>query len=176
MSRFPADYESRRIQDLDPDFRPKVEELISNLAKKGLTFRPFFTIRGPEVQARLWAQSRTPAAVDAQISTLRRQGAPRVAELLEKQRKRAGGRQRVTNALPGRSWHQWGLAVDLFREINGKAVWNNASYIPLRDEAVRLGLVSGASFHDWVHVQRDPGSPAMSWPEIERRLLELYIF
>lgn len=174
MRKFPADYQSRRLEDLDPQFRDKVERMLESLRSRGFIYRPFFTLRGPEVQARLWAQSRTKTVVSSMARTIENSGAPRLAALLRKVK--AGGLPRVTGALPGRSWHQYGLAVDLFREIDGRADWRNASYIPLRDECPKFGLVSGASFQDWVHVQSTPEpGPPFSWGEVERRMSETFL-
>ena len=66
----------------------------------------------------------------------------------------------VTNAKPGSSWHNFGLAVDLVR-INSKGNWvwdySTPGWKVLADKAVELGLVAGANFQtikDPPHVQK----------------------
>lgn len=61
----------------------------------------------------------------------------------------------VTNAMPGQSAHNFGLAIDFARIVNGKAVWKDSDYDTLIEEAVAHGLHSGVKYRDRPHV---------SWP------------
>ncbi len=62
----------------------------------------------------------------------------------------------VTNAMPGESAHNFGLAVDFMRiDGHGQPDWNPKSYRCLGDEASKQELVWGGGFHspDSPHVQ-----------------------
>lgn len=66
----------------------------------------------------------------------------------------------VTNCPGGMSWHNFGLAVDLFPEdvIPGQPDWNtaNPAWLKMIGAGVSLGLVSGSNwrtFPDWPHFQ-----------------------
>lgn len=61
-------------------------------------------------------------------------------------------------APPGLSSHNYGLAVDVARDINLvkpglQPVWDKKDYLDLGFECKRLGLVWGGDFNDCVHVQ-----------------------
>lgn len=67
----------------------------------------------------------------------------------------------VTNALPGQSLHNFGIAVDFCRDsdlvkIGLQPAWSKADYQILAEEAVKLGLEAGynwKSFPDFPHCQ-----------------------
>jgi hypothetical protein len=170
-----AHSDSRNLAALEPDFRAAVEKLLAACDQRGAILKPFFTVRGPGVQAKLWCQSRTAAQISAQKSALTQAGAGWLAGLLDV--RWAGTGPQVTNALPGLSWHQWGEAIDCYVEGERKeAIWNvrHAGYRIYAEEAKRLGLEAGAlwtRFPDAVHVQwRAEGSPlrtGMSWAQID---------
>lgn len=52
----------------------------------------------------------------------------------------------VTNAPPGHSYHEYGLALDFFVLVNGQAEWNveHGHYMEVVEIAESLGLTSGA--------------------------------
>jgi peptidoglycan LD-endopeptidase CwlK len=170
--------DSRDLTLLVPAFGAKVTQLLSNCAAKGVVMKPFFTMRGPEVQAKLWCQSRTVAQVAAESARLTAEGAPWLAAMLKPELAARGAE--VTKALPGSSWHQWGEAVDCFVQgSNGQAVWNagDAGYRIYANEALALHLDAGfkwTRFKDAPHVQlRKAGSPlslGMTWAQIETEM------
>lgn len=167
--------ESREVAALSADFAPRAQALLDACAARGAQMRPFFTLRGPGVQAKLWCQSRSVAQIEKQVAALRLAGAHWLADLLNVQWAKTG--PAVTNALPGLSWHQWGEAIDCFvLGADGKAVWDvrNPAYRIYGEEALRLQLEPGVfwpRFSDAVHVQmRTASSPlrvGMSWAEID---------
>ena len=63
---------SADLNDLKPEFRAKVTAGLAALAREGLQFKPYFTLRNPVIQAGLWRQSRSVAVVQDQISELQR--------------------------------------------------------------------------------------------------------
>ena len=75
---------------------------------------------------------------------------------------------RVTECQPGHSWHNFGLAVDVFPEgLYGTPDWNteHPAWATIHEEALNLGFVCGADFRtfpDLPHLQmtgRLPISP-----------------
>ena len=184
------DIESRDIGDLQPDFRKLMSQLLDNCGKRrSVTLKPFFTVRGPLVQARLWCQSRTPDQVRQAVQELNSGGAPWLASLLDPALAQKG--RWATDALPGASWHQWAQAADCFVVgPQGQALWGTpqeppalrqaalAGYKAYAEQARALGLNAGFFWKkakDAVHVQlaRAPCPPG-SWREIEARMRELY--
>lgn len=88
----------------------------------------------------------------------------------------------ATNALPGQSWHQHGLAVDCFLlDGNGHAVWDagNEGYRIYAEEAVKLGLVAGYFWkprRDAVHVQKPKGKvlDQFTWQQLDVLMQEKF--
>ncbi len=170
--------ESRDLAMLQPGFRGLAATLLEACEKRGVTMRPFFTLRGPRVQAKLWCQSRTVTQIVRAGAQLRDAGAPWLASQLGEEWAKTG--PAVTNALPGVSWHQWGEAMDCFAlGADGKAIWDarNSAYRVYAEEAQKLRLEAGGlwlRFPDAVHVQlRAADSPLkdnMTWPQVEAEM------
>lgn len=99
-----------RIEELHPKLRAEAHQIYSEIVA-ALTGRAIcrfaFTIRPFEVQAELYAQGRT--------------------KLFDSKGKKLGI---VTNAKPGSSLHQYGLAVDivLIKDVNGDGIYESASW------------------------------------------------
>ena len=170
---------------LTPEFNIKLTELLVACQGQGVEMRPYFGIRTPFEQAKLWRQSRTREEVNQKIAELKDKGAPFLAHCLESVGPQNG--PHVTNALPGLSWHQWGEAVDCFWVVAGQAEWSTAKQVNARngyrvyaDQAVQLGLDAGGlwrSLKDWPHVQlRKAGSPAKlySLVDIDKAMQEKF--
>lgn len=85
---------SRKLDDLHPKVREKVEEFIKKCDDVGIDLLVTSTYRDHESQNALYAQGRT-----------------------------APGKK-VTNAKGGQSFHNWKVAVDVVPLRNGKPVWN----------------------------------------------------
>lgn len=142
------------LELLQPDFRAKVEELLSRLATQGIRMVPYCTQRTPWEQARLWRQSRSSAQIAVTTQRLRQQGAPRIARCIDEVGAQHG--KPVTNAAPGYSHHQYGNAVDCFLvNRDGDADWDAsaAGYIAYARVAKELGLRAGRDWGDSPHVQ-----------------------
>jgi peptidoglycan L-alanyl-D-glutamate endopeptidase CwlK len=89
----------KRDEDLDhlhPIFRGKVRGLVDRFSAEGIPFRPFEGFRSPQRQQYLYEQGRT----------------------------RPGNR--VTNARPWTSYHQYGLATDFVLYENGRWSWDTS--------------------------------------------------
>lgn len=146
-----------------PEARDKFALLIARCANRGDELRPYFTIREPFTQAKLWRQSRTAQEIAAECDELRSVGAPRIAACIESVGPSHG--PWATNAVPGLSWHNHGEAMDCMLVVGGKAVWDGDAhgYIAYATEAFGLGLTSGRNFHDPDHVQLRKDEPHHLW-------------
>ena len=152
---------SNNLEDLDPDFRAKVELLLSSCEESGYPMRQFFTLRSPFEQGKLWRQSRTRQQIEDKVSELKNNGASFLAHCIESIGPQNG--RHVTNAIPGLSWHQWGEAVDCFWLVDNGAEWSTErlidgknGYSNYAEIADSMGLNAGGlwrSFQDWPHVQ-----------------------
>jgi peptidoglycan L-alanyl-D-glutamate endopeptidase CwlK len=88
---------SRKIEDLHPDCRAMVEPWLADVASSDIDLLVTCTLRTLEEQAILYAQGRTTAG------------------------------KIVTNAKPGTSAHNYGLAIDVVPLIHGKPDWAGTS-------------------------------------------------
>ncbi|MDD5435862.1 MAG: M15 family metallopeptidase [Nitrospira sp.] len=156
------------MNNLVPEFREKTKRLIEVGLKLGVEMRPYFTLRTPFEQAKLWRQSRTKEEIENKIIEFRMGGAEFLAYCIESVGIQNG--EHVTNAPPGFSWHQWGEAADCLWVVEGKAEWSTTKkingingYTIYAEQAKILGLDAGGnwkSFKDWPHVQlRSQSSP-----------------
>lgn len=173
------------LDDLTPTFRDAVSRLLSALKGSGCEMRPYFTIRDPFTQARLWRQSRSIEEIQDKVAALRQAGAPFLAQCIESVGPQHG--DHVTDAVPGLSWHQWGEAVDCFWVVGGKAEWSATrrvggvnGYRLYAEQAQALGLTAGGFWprlKDWPHVQqRVQGSPlgTMDFPAIDAAMRQRF--
>lgn len=177
----PASFET-----LECNFRPKAEQLVADCEANGTPVSPFFTVRSPWKQARLWRQSRSSREIAAGVEQLKAAGAPWLAAVIGEVGPQWGAW--ATNAAPGNSWHQWGEAVDCVAMVDGSMSWDtirgerggpgDAYYRFYAERAVELGLTSLSRIGDWVHVQlRAESAPArvVSWPEIEAEMQRRFV-
>jgi len=173
------------LSKLNPDFGAACRKLLERCAQRGVEMRTNEGIRDPWKQAIYWRQSRSIEEINRNIAKLRHESAIFIADILEEVGPQHG--DTVTNALPGASWHQWGLALDCFWLVNGAAEWSTTKkvngingYRLYADQAEGLGLTAGghwSSLKDWPHVQANgPSSPLgkYSWAEINAEMVRLY--
>jgi hypothetical protein len=152
----------RKIEFLNRSFRAEVVELLELCKEQGVKVVPYFTVRDPWTQAKLWRQSRSKTEIKRALRRLSDGGAPWLAEVVASVGPRYG--KHVTNALPGMSWHQWGEAMDCFvANATGGAIWDgqHPGYKVYADTAVELELTAGyywTNFFDPGHVQERSGS------------------
>jgi hypothetical protein len=159
---------SNSLSDLVPEFALKAKQLLQRCDDLHVVMHVTETLRTPFTQARFWRQSRPTAVVNARIQKLRADGAPFLADCLQRVGPHTG--EHVTNALPGLSWHQWGEAIDSVWVANGKETFSlkltvggvNGFHV-YAEQAEKMGLTAGAFFQsikDFPHVQlRGDASP-----------------
>ena len=118
--------------DLDQLYPPFVEKLLNLLAKcheEGAWYYCLTGYRAPTEQAKLYFQGRTTPG------------------------------PRVTNAKPGYSLHQYGIACDVARDLDFTKAglqpdWSTEGYQRLHDESEAFGLQVGVPFpQDAGHIQ-----------------------
>jgi len=120
---------SRRIDDLHPVVRELAKVFLALVEEAGHKVLVYSTLRTWEEQRELYARGRTKPG------------------------------PRVTNAPPGHSWHNWGLAFDIvLLDPRSRAVWdpranldNDAllDYDEIGTIAQRIGLEWGKRFSSW---------------------------
>lgn len=170
---------------LDAQFGEACRRLLQDCRDRGIEMRPNEGLRDPWTQAKYWRQSRSIQEINNNIAMLRNKGANFIAKVLEDVGPQHG--DPVTKALPGASWHQWGLALDCFWVVNGVAEWSTQrqvngvnGYRFYADAAEGRGLTAGGhwpTFKDWPHVQASgPSSPLgkFSWAEIDAEMQRLF--
>lgn len=171
----------RDLEYLDEEFGKRVRKLLAECRNEGFWMQPFFTLRTPVEQAKLWRQSRNSKTIRTAIADLERAGAPYLAKVLQSVGPQHGNW--ATNALPGQSWHQYGLAVDCFLQFKGKAVWDrdHKAYETYAMIAESMGLTAGYFWEgkskDPVHVQYPvESSPQqiLGWQAIDEKMREKF--
>jgi hypothetical protein len=169
---------SRDLNILSSPFKEVVTGVLATCNNSGAVMRPFFTQRDPWEQARLWRRSRSSKEIKQAIYYLKNQGAEWLAHILESVGPQHG--KWATNALPGESWHNWGLAVDCFLLVDGKAVWDadHEGYRIYAEIAKKHDLVPGYYWtsRDAVHVQYYLHSvkSCYTWSQIDDKMQEMY--
>ncbi|MFD2590357.1 M15 family metallopeptidase [Aquimarina hainanensis] len=112
----------RRISTLHPAIRAKAKEFIIRAEKElGIKLRVTSALRTWQEQQRLYNKGRT---ITGKI---------------------------VTHALPGQSYHNYGLAVDVVEIKNGKAIWENPKWNKIAHLGKQIGFEWGG---DWKRPDR----------------------
>lgn len=119
------------ISKLHPKIRQRTTEFVNDLSKQGIKFRLYSGFRSFEEQAELYGKGRTQqelitAGVDAKYSQ--------------------PSEKRVTNAKPGTSFHNYGLAFDGVEIVNGNAIWETTKQQQIVDTAKKYGFYWGGNF------------------------------
>lgn len=170
---------ANHYEGLVAEFKTKFEAAIEATSRRGIEMRPYYGVRTPLQQAALWRQGRTRVEITDKMAFLKAQSAPYMASCLESAGPQDG--RKVTNALPGASWHNWGEAMDSFWVVNGTSEWSTTKqinglngYVVMAQEAAKIGLTPGGYFKsikDWPHIQlrpeASPNATGMSWAQID---------
>ena len=164
---------SRELNDLAPEIAARARQMLSLAEAEGLHVLIYCTLRDNAEQARLFRHGRTLAAIRIKADELReRWGRPDLAALLLSTPPQPGGRI-VTNAGPGQSMHNYGLALDGVPMRAGKPVWDSqtpedatlwAAYGRLGQEAGLEWAGTWTTFCEFPHMQQ----PGAAWKDLIR--------
>lgn len=119
------------IGKLHPKIRQRTTDFINDLSKQGIKFRIYSGFRSFDEQAALYGKGRT----EADLIT---------AGVDKKYAK--PGEKKVTNAKPGTSFHNYGLAFDGVEIVNGNAIWETTKQQTIVDTAKKYGFYWGGNF------------------------------
>lgn len=164
------DFLEQHMYSLSIKFRSKIKRLTEICFDRGVVMCPVESLRDPWIQAKYWRQSRSEIEILEEIDKLRDSEAHFLADCIDHAICQSG--PRITNAIPGLSWHQWGEAIDFVWIPENKAVWDiniKINYLNgyqiFGEEAKKLGLECGLFWSDFVdasHVQlRSTAHPGM---------------
>lgn len=120
-----------KINNLHPKIRPYAQQLINEAYRQGIKLRITSGTRSYAEQAALYAKGRT---------------APGPI---------------VTNAKPGYSFHNFGLALDVVPMVNGKPAWNYSDWAKIGSIGKSIGFSWGGdwtSFKDKPHFEMSFGN------------------
>ncbi len=173
---------ARDLNLLIPQMREKWQLMDAQLLREGFPFRVYMTRRTPWEQARFYRQDKTTERIEEKMRNLERAGAPLMAHVLNVVGPQYG--RRVTNALPGDSWHQHSQAWDachlLDLDDDGILDYNwdtsHAAWARYHELALHHGLSPGPKW-DKVHLQFQPVSAPhrmMPWQEIDMNMKFYY--
>lgn len=172
---------SRDLTLLQPVFLEKLESALAEAKRQDVHMVPFDARRDVWQQARLWRRGRTSAQIRERVASLRAANAGYLADVIESVGPQKG--KWATNAIPGMSWHQWGLACDFYWDKNGPDVpggieWNDLTgYKAFALIAQKAGLTSGFFWksRDAVHIQLPAeAKPVGTLADISKAMLNLY--
>lgn len=178
---------NRDLASLVDPFESKIRALLQELQDNhGIKMKPFFTIRDPFEQAKIWRSTRSGHEISDKIDHLLKEDAYHLAYCLWSVGPQySASKGHMTYALPGYSWHQFGKAVDCYwsridengREYAdwGKTAEGDHKYKIYATLAQKLGLTAGYFWDskDRVHIQDNThGSTAAiySTQEIDDRM------
>jgi peptidoglycan L-alanyl-D-glutamate endopeptidase CwlK len=123
---------SRSLDDLSPLVRPLIDKFLSSATAAGLDLLVTCTLRSEAEQTALYAQGRT-----------------------------APGHI-VTNAKPGQSAHNYGLAIDFVPMINGKPCWDGSD--PAWEKAGEIAESCGLEWAGrWTTFREEPHVQLPNW-------------
>lgn len=161
---------SRRLDALEPVTRSMAERVLYLAEASDLELLIYCTRRTVVEQAKLFRRGRSFERILEKERSLREDwGRDNLADVLLAVGPQHG--QIVTNAGPGQSLHNYGMAFDAVPLIAGKAVWGRASdhdcelwelYGRICVEAGLEWAGNWASFREFPHAQR----PGITWRDL----------
>jgi peptidoglycan LD-endopeptidase CwlK len=157
---------SRSIDDLAPQMQVKADMFLQICDNVGLDVLIYCTLRPLAEQAKLYRQPRSTAKIRATAQRLRNAfERPDLADILMDVGPQQG--PDVTNAAPGMSLHNYGLAFDGVPMIGGKPMWDSRhdSWQLYGECAREAGLVwagDWTTFVEYPHCQL----PGVDWRDL----------
>lgn len=161
-------YHAERLEAIHPYVKKQFEAAAFEIEHRfGYDLLVVFGKRTFEEQARIFRQGRSLTEIKAKAQQYRNNHLDHLADILMGVGPQSG-KSIVTKAGPGESIHNYGLAIDYVRQVNGQAAWGD-------DEAYRnctkvfkeFGFECGAEwkFVDKPHIQMTAG---LGWRDLMR--------
>ena len=166
------------LEELALEVRPIFQAFLDDCKDHGLPMLVHSGLRSLEDQARLYRRSRSPLQIGHKVDELREAGFGFLADKLESVGPQPTGPW-ATNAAPGESWHNYGMAIDAVLLVDGKPDWNT-HFMPKWHQ---VGLIAVEHSLEWagnwkksqefVHFQAGRGNNPLNnlTPEQARKLL-----
>jgi peptidoglycan LD-endopeptidase CwlK len=163
------------IEELDALLGAALESVEQAMVETGTPILLYQGLRNPRDQARAFRSSRTTSRIRNRRATLEQRGYPEWAKILWDVGPQPGvlGKH-ITNAAPGESYHQYGLAADGCPMLDGRLVWSYPNQDPRAikawnrygETAEDAGLEWGGMWvsDDKPHVQVGKGHPLETLP------------
>lgn len=151
---------ARSLDLLVPSLKRKAENIIEFGKDKDVEILIYCTLRTLEEQAKLFRQGRSTRKIRKKQEELRNLSFDYFANIIEDVGPQYGNK--VTNAAPGESWHNYAEAFDGVPMVGGKPIWkmDNGREWKIYVAAIReQGLYWAGDwkgFKEYVHVQRRP--------------------
>jgi peptidoglycan L-alanyl-D-glutamate endopeptidase CwlK len=166
---------SRRIEDLELGVAELARKHQLACLERGVELLIYCTLRDEREQAELYAQGRTAEQLRTRRNRLARQGLQVPAALLASIKPRPTARK-LTNAGPGESFHQYGLAYDCVPLVQGKPVWSpTGAGEPLWKKVAAAGESIGLEWAGrWTTFREMPHFQATGGRSIEDLLQERF--
>ena len=159
------------LGELYPEMRARVDEFLTHCQACRFDVLIYCAKRSLEDQARLFRNGRSIGLIWAKADELsERFGRPDLSEILMNVGPQYGERI-VTNAAPGQSTHNYGLAVDGVPMIGGKPLWTTDSHDDMQVWNQYGTMATGAglewaghwtSFREYPHLQL----PGYDWRDL----------
>lgn len=154
---------SRNLADLKPHIQKMAERLLKDCEKSELDLLIYCTHRSNEEQARLFRKGRSLSQIETKANELiTKWNRSDLGELLLGVGPQYG--TKVTNAAPGQSMHNYGLAFDAVPLRDGKPVWSarkaddKALWMLYGKLGVEVGLEWAGNwtrFREYPHMQEE---------------------
>lgn len=154
----------RGLQGLAPSTLSMAERVNERCNARGFDVLIYCGLRTCREQAVLYRQSRPYAVIREKVAQLRMRGYGFLADVIEEVGPCSG--PHVTNAAPGQSWHNYGLAFDAVPVVGGRLDWTVAGkyedtglqreWAIYGEECERAGLLWAGrwkTFREYPHAQ-----------------------
>ena len=151
------------LADMQPEVRAVFSGFLDDCKDRGHHLLVHSGCRTLEEQARLYRRSRNSLEVGHKVDQLRMNGFDFLAEALERVGPQAQGPW-ATNAAPGESWHNYGMAIDAVLIVDGKPDWD-VHFLPEWQEVGQIAVAHGLEWagnwkrsREYVHFQAGHGN------------------
>lgn len=154
---------SRDLNDLVPEMKAKADWVLTYCSERGVDLLIYCTHRSFEEQARLYRKGRTKSEITVKKMHLEEAGWEMLADIIDEVGAQYG--DKVTNAAPGESWHNFKEAFDAVPMIDGKPAWHRKdapeAWQIYGDAVKDAGAIWGGDWHftDLPHAQLRKGNP-----------------